>query len=227
MTAGWGKASWFRGQEGALPPTQPLLGQESFKEKVLLQPGWLVHCPSAAWLIRLLSISANNQQMLDGLARMLLCPRAGEVGGFSLHPCSSWGPTSSAPSTSCRGEVLWGGCGFVPIWPETWQTHFVPAAAWPEDMSCSGVGMGAAPRRQLDSGLRACVDAPLPFARLWAEPTHAPGRWGDISTKVLSAAWAGQRVVLGIRRSSHPLDPRQSGGSRMGRWEVARLEGPS
>lgn len=39
MTVSWGKASRFRGQEEVLRPTQPLLGQESFKEKVLLQPG--------------------------------------------------------------------------------------------------------------------------------------------------------------------------------------------
>lgn len=65
----------FGGQERALPHMQPLLGQEGLKEKVLLQPS--AEQPqggtasAAAWLIRPLSISANDQQMLDGLARAL------------------------------------------------------------------------------------------------------------------------------------------------------------
>lgn len=41
---------------------------------------------AAAWLIRVLSVSANDQQTLNGLARMLCCSGAGELRGLSLHP---------------------------------------------------------------------------------------------------------------------------------------------
>lgn len=159
----------FWGTGGGSALRAALLEQEGFKEKVLLQPsaeqprgeGGTAH--AAAWLIRLLSISADAGWSGQGAA-LLWC--WGSVGDLTFT--SPRLRASHLPCTQRRRELLWRGRGSVPIWPETWQTHFVPAAVCPEGVSCSGVGMGvpmAAPlgrRGRWDPGLRARAGAPFP-----------------------------------------------------------------
>lgn len=213
----------FWGAGGRSAPHAALLGQEGFKEKVLFQPsaeqprgeGGTAH--AAAWLIKLLSISADAGWSGQGAA-LLWCWRS----GGDLTFTSPWLRGSHFPCSQRRRELLWRGCGFVPIWLETWQTRFVPAAVCPEGMSCSGVGMGvpmAAPlgrRGRMDAGLRACAGAPFP-GRTGGKARPWPREVGGSSTKALSAARAGWGVALGAGSRSHPLAPRESAGSRVGR----------
>lgn len=79
--------------------------------------------------------------------------------------------------------MLCGGCGFMPIWPKTWQFHFMPATACPKGRSRSGMEMGvllAAPLGQrFHPGLRDCPGPPLSMAGPGAKTTHDPGVEGE------------------------------------------------
>lgn len=75
------------------------------------QPWGRATARATAWLIRVLSVSANDYQILNGLARMLCCSGIGELWGLSLHPPP---PTSQRSQLACsqpKGEMLLCGCG--------------------------------------------------------------------------------------------------------------------
>lgn len=112
----------FGGQEEALLHAQPLPGQEDLGESLVHpfaeQPWGRATAGAAAWLIRVLSVSANDRQILNGLASMLHCSGAGELQGLSPHPPFQLQRSQLACSQP-KGEMLLCGCGFVPGWPET------------------------------------------------------------------------------------------------------------